>query len=145
MFAYELIYFWLNFSSEFPEFPLCLCEEADWCAYLFMHLSVVALHPLFKHGFATYSQPQVHVCTCTPEKPVTATFLIPNQLSGCKWVVWILQIAAESHHISVIHVYDTDGGGGGLQHNGEKNKQVSKVIEKISETETNVLIMRLAG
>lgn len=80
-----------------------------------------------------------------PEKPVTATFLIPNQLSGCKWVVWILQIAAESHHISVIHVYDTDGGGGGLQHNGEKNKQVSKVIEKISETETNVLIMRLAG
>ena len=55
-----------------------------------------------------------------------------------------LQIAAESH-ISVIHVYDTDGGGGGLQHNREKNKQVSKVIEKISKTETNVLIMRLAG
>lgn len=25
-----------------------------------------------------------------------------------------LQIAAESHHISVIHVYDTDGGGGGI-------------------------------
>lgn len=69
MFAYELIYFWLNFSSEFPEFPLCLCEEADWCAYLFMHLSVVALHPLFKHGFAMYSQPQVHVCTCTPHPP----------------------------------------------------------------------------
>lgn len=56
-----------------------------------------------------------------------------------------LQIAAESHHISVIHVYDTDGGGGGLQRNREKNKQVSKVIEKISETETNVPIMRLAG
>lgn len=42
-------------------------------------------------------------------------------------------------------MFNTDGGGGGLQHNGEKNKQVSKVIEKISETETNVLIMRLAG
>lgn len=55
-----------------------------------------------------------------------------------------LPIAAESH-ISVIRVYAADGGGGGLQHNREKNKQVSKVIEKISETETNVLIMRLAG
>lgn len=55
-----------------------------------------------------------------------------------------LPIATESH-ISVIHVYVTDGGGGGLQHNREKNKQVSKVIEKISEAETNVLIMRLAG
>lgn len=55
-----------------------------------------------------------------------------------------LPIAAESH-ISVIHIYDTDGGGGGLQHNREENKQVSKVIEKISEAETNVLIMRLAG
>lgn len=55
-----------------------------------------------------------------------------------------MPIAAESH-ISVIHIYDTDGGGGGLQHNREENKQVSKVIEKISEAETNVLIMRLAG
>lgn len=33
-----------------------------------------------------------------------------------------LQIAAESHHISVIHVYDTDGGGGGLQHNREEKQ-----------------------
>ena len=56
-----------------------------------------------------------------------------------------MQIAAESQHISVIHVCDTDDGGGELQHNREKNKQVSKVIEKISETETNVLIMRMAG
>lgn len=55
-----------------------------------------------------------------------------------------LPIATESH-ISAIHVYVTDGGGGGLQHNREKNKQVSKVMEKISEAETNVLIMRLAG
>lgn len=55
-----------------------------------------------------------------------------------------MPIATESH-ISVIHVYVTDGGGGGLQHNREKNKQVSKVIEKISEAETNVPIMRLAG
>lgn len=34
---------------------------------------------------------------------------------------------------------------GELRHNREKNKQVSKVIEKISELETNVLIMRVAG
>lgn len=91
---------------------------------------------------------RVHVCVCVPthpEKPVIYTFLIPNQLSGCEWVVRICKIAAESHHINVIHVYDTDGGGGGVQHNREKNKQVSKVIGKISETETNVLIMRLAG
>lgn len=32
-------------------------------------------------------------------------------------------------------------GGGGV----EKNKQVSKVMEKISELETNVLITRVAG
>lgn len=34
---------------------------------------------------------------------------------------------------------------GGLQYNKGKNKQVSKVIEEISENETNVLIMRVAG
>lgn len=34
---------------------------------------------------------------------------------------------------------------GGLQHNKGKNKQVSKVIVEISENETNVLIMRVAG
>lgn len=38
-----------------------------------------------------------------------------------------------------------EGVGGGLQHNKENNKQVSKVIAKISEAETNVLIIRLAG
>lgn len=31
-----------------------------------------------------------------------------------------------------------------MQHNKGKNKQVSKVIEEISENETNVLIMRMA-
>lgn len=46
-------------------------------------------------------------------------------------------------------VYDTDGGVGveGVfaAQTQEKNKQVSKVMEKISELETNVLITRVAG
>lgn len=50
-----------------------------------------------------------------------------------------LPITAESH---VIHDCDTNGGG--LQHSGG-NKQVSKVIGKISEAETIAFIMRLPG
>lgn len=64
-----------------------------------------------------------------------------------------MQIASDSHHISVIYVYDTDGGGveagwgwGVVRSTTErKNKQVSKVMKKISASETNVLIMRVAG
>lgn len=45
------------------------------------------------------------------QKTVISTFLIPDSLSGCEWVVLNSQIASESHHISVVHVYDTDGEG----------------------------------
>lgn len=66
----------------------------------------------------SYKSLLTFVCVCahllSPRK--TCHSCISYSLSVVRlWMGGLnLQIAAESHHISVIHVYDTDGGGGGI-------------------------------
>ena len=99
-----------------------LCADIDGC--VFTCFSSRVHYPVFMHVCYVATNLRVHFASACvfplPRKPVISTFLIPNQLSVCEWGGLNLQIAAESHHISVIHVYDTDGGGGGLQHIRER-------------------------
>lgn len=109
-------------------FPLCICVNVwgHWWLCVPFLCSSQLLCPL---RFWSWAWISVCACVCAcvrtwdPAPHKNLSFVRVSSQSVVRlWMGGLnLPIAAESH-ISVIRVYDTDGGGGGLQHNREEKQ-----------------------
>lgn len=90
-----------------------LCADTDGCVFFLFSWPLCPLS-FFVCTYLLYAYKSELafagcVCVCVfllPRKPVISTFLIPNQLSVCEWVVWICR-SLLNHTTSVSYMFMT--------------------------------------